>query len=103
MAYNVRILPAAEEDYREILRYFDRRFDSPQAIRTFNRKLREVLTNLTETPRMYPFSSDATLRQRGYRKCLIGHYVALFQIDEAKQIVEIYRIFHGSQNYAKYL
>ena len=42
MAYNVIMLPAAEEDYREILRYLDRRFDSPQAIRAFNQKLREV-------------------------------------------------------------
>ncbi len=103
MAYNVIMLPAAEEDYREILRYFDRRFDSPQAIRTFNKKLQEALTNLTDTPRMYAFSTDEVLRQRGYRKFLIGNYVALFQIDEPKQIVEIYRIFHGSQNYAKYL
>ena len=103
MAYNVIMLPAAEEDYREILRYFDRRFDSPQAIRTFNKKLQEALTSLTDTPRMYAFSTDEVLRQRGYRKFLIGNYVALFQIDEPKQIVEIYRIFHGSQNYAKYL
>ena len=103
MAYNVIMLPAAEEDYREILRYLDRRFDSPQAIRTFNKKLQEALTNLTDTPRMYAFSTDEVLRQRGYRKFLIGNYVALFQIDEPKQIVEIYRIFHGSQNYAKYL
>lgn len=103
MAYNVIMLPAAEEDYREILRYLDRRFDSPQALRAFNQKLRETLENLTETPRMYAFSVDETLRQRGYRKFLIGNYVALFQIDEPNQVVEIYRIFHGSQNYAKYL
>ena len=103
MAYNVIMLPAAEEDYRDILRYFDRRFDSPQAIRSFNEKLREALANLTETPCMYAFSTDETLRQRGYRKFLIGNYVALFQIDEPNQMVEIYRIFHSSQNYAKYL
>ncbi len=29
MAYSVIMLPAAEEDYREILRYLDRRFESP--------------------------------------------------------------------------
>src|SRR5699024_4139264 len=74
MAYNVIMLPAAEEDYREILRYLDRRFDSSQAIRAFNQKLRETLENLTETPRMYAFSVDETLRQRGYRKFLIGNY-----------------------------
>lgn len=103
MAYNVIVLPAAEEDYQEILRYLEHRFDSPQAVRTFNKKLREVLGHLTDTPHMYSFSTDKYLRQRGYRKFLIGNYVAMFQIDETKQVVEIYRIFHGSQNYAKYL
>ena len=103
MAYNVIMLPAAEEDCREILRYLDRRFESPQAIRTVNQRLRDALENLSETPRMYAFSTDEVLRQRGYRKFLIGNYVALFQINEPKQVVEIYRIFHGSQNYAKYL
>ena len=53
MAYSVIMLPAAEEDYREILRYQDRRFESPQAIRTLNQRLREALENLRETPRMY--------------------------------------------------
>ena len=103
MAYNVIMLPAAEEDYREILRYLDRRFESPQAIRTLNQQVREALENLSETPRMYAFSTDEVLRQRGYRKFLIGNYVALFQIDEPNQVVAIYRIFHGSQNYVKYL
>lgn len=103
MAYSVIMLPAAEEDYREILRYLDRRFESPQASRTLNQRLREALENLRETPRMYAFSTDEVLRQRGYHKFLIGNYVALFQIDETNQVVEIYRIFHGSQNYAKYL
>ena len=103
MAYNVIMLPAAEEDYREVLRYLDHRFESPQAIRTLNQRLREALENLRETPRMYAFSTDEVLRQRGYHKFLIGNYVALFQIDETNQVVEIYRIFHGSQNYAKYL
>ncbi len=68
-----------------------------------NQRLREALENLRETPRMYAFSTDEVLRQRGYHKFLIGNYVALFQIDETNQVVEIYRIFHGSQNYAKYL
>ena len=29
--------------------------------------------------------------------------VALFKIDELRNTVEIYRIFHGTQNYTKYL
>ena len=85
MRYNVVLLPAAEDDYQEILRYFERQFDSQQAIRSFVKDFGEVL------------------RQREYRKFLIGRYVALFKIDEPRNTVEIYRIFHGTQNYTKYL
>ena len=58
---------------------------------------------LEETPTIYGYSRDEVLRQREYRKFLIGRYVALFKIDEPRNTVEIYRIFHGTQNYTKYL
>ena len=103
MAYNVILLPAAEDDYQQILRYFEKQFHSPQAIRAFVKDFSAVLLRLQETPAMYSYSREETLRQHGYRKFLIGHYVALFKIEEETSTVEIYRIFHGTQNYAKYL
>ena len=103
MSYNVLLLPAAEDDYQEILRYFERQFDSQQAIRSFVKDFREVLLRLEETPTIYEYSRDEVLRQREYRMFLIGRYVALFKIDEPENAVEIYRIFHGTQNYTKYL
>ncbi|WP_455501279.1 type II toxin-antitoxin system RelE/ParE family toxin [Gemmiger sp.] len=103
MSYSVIFLPAAEEDYQEILRYFEKQFDSQQAIRSFVKDLAEIQLRLEETPAIYGCSRDENLRQRGYRKFLIGRYVALFKINEQRSIVEIYRIFHGTQNYAKYL
>lgn len=103
MNYNAILLPAAEGDYREILLYFERQFDSQQSIRSFIKDFGDVLLRLTETPMIYSYSRDEGLRQHGYRKFLIGRYVALFKIDEEKNTVEIYRIFHGAQNYAKYL
>ena len=103
MRYNVVLLPAAEDDYQEILRYFERQFDSQQAIRSFVKDFGEVLLRLEETPTIYGYSRDEVLRQREYRKFLIGRYVALFKIDELRNTVEIYRIFHGTQNYTKYL
>ena len=98
MRYNVVLLPAAEDDYQEILRYFERQFDSQQAIRSFVKDFGEVLLRLEETPTIYGYSRDEVLRQREYRKFLIGRYVALFKIDEPRNTVEIYRIFHGTQN-----
>ena len=42
MAYNVIMLPAAEDDYGEILLYFEKQFDSKQAIQTFVKDFGEV-------------------------------------------------------------
>ena len=103
MSYNVILLPAAEDDYQEILQYFERQFDSQQAIRSFVKDFGEVLLQLEDTPKIYGYSREAGLRQREYRKFLIGRYVALSIIDEPRNAVEIYRIFHGTQNYTKYL
>ena len=50
MSYNVILLPAAEDDYQEILQYFERQFDSQQAIRSFVKDFGEVLLRLEETP-----------------------------------------------------
>ena len=82
---------------------FERQFDSQQAIRSFVKDFGEVLLRLEETPTIYGYSRDEVLRQREYRKFLIGRYVAFFKIDELRNTVEIYRIFHGTQNYTKYL
>ena len=53
--------------------------------------------NYRHRPRLLRYQDSA------YRKFLIGRYVALFKIDEPENAVEIYRIFHGTQNYTKYL
>ena len=58
---------------------------------------------MQETPEMYEFSQELLLRARGYRKFLIGNYVALYLVDTKNQKVWIARIFHGSQDYQKYL
>ncbi len=71
MAYNVIMLPAAEDDYGEILLYFEKQFDSKQAIQTFVKDFGEVLSRLVENPNIYGYSRDEGLRQRGYHKFLI--------------------------------
>ena len=103
MVYNVVMLPAAEDDYREILLGFEKQLDSRQAIQAFAKELTVVFSRLAENPAIYGYSRDEGLRLGGYRKFLIGKYVALFKIDAQNKLAEIHRILHGSQDYAKYL
>ena len=38
-----------------------------------------------------------------YRKFRMGNYVGVYRVQEEEKRVIILRIFHGSQNYARYL
>ena len=103
MGYEVIVTPYAEQDYGEIVHYLGDVLRSRQAVASFVRRLDECLHHLQETPEMYEFSQEPLLRARGYRKFLIGNYVALYLVDTKNQKVWIARIFHGSQDYQKYL
>ena len=65
--------------------------------------MRFVLQNLQENPGMYALSRDAALQARGYHTFSVKNYVALYLIDEEHKKVWVARIFHGSQNYERYL
>ena len=103
MRYEVIVTPAAEADYAEIVRYLGDVLHSRQAVMSFIERLAEVLQNLQENPGMYALSRDAALQARGYHTFSVKKYVALYLIDEEHKKVWIARIFHGSQNYERYL
>ena len=81
MEYEVIVTPCAEQDYGEIVHYLGDVLHSRQAVASFVRRLDECLHHLQETPEMYEFSQEPLLRARGYRKFLIGNYVALYLVD----------------------
>lgn len=103
MAYEVFLTPAAESDLARILDYLDSQLDASQAVGAFLEKYAEVCEELAEHPQMYRCSQAAELQMRGYRRFLIGKYVALYLVREDRQQVVVARIFHGTQNYTKYI
>lgn len=103
MPYEVLLMPAAEQDLDELLGYLVVQLHAEQAAGNLLKEYGEVVNKLSEFPAMFEFSRVPGHKSRGYRKFLLGDYVALYQIDEDKKVVWIARIFHGSQNYQKYL
>lgn len=103
MAYEVFLTPAAESDLARILDYLNSQFDSPQAVGDFLDKYADVCDELAEHPQMYSYAQAPELQVRGYRRFLIGKYVALYRVREEQQQIVIARIFHGTQDYTKYI
>ncbi|MDD2993421.1 MAG: type II toxin-antitoxin system RelE/ParE family toxin [Pygmaiobacter sp.] len=103
MAYEVFLTPAAESDLARILDYLNVQFGSPQAVGNFLNPYAAVCGELAEHPQMYSHALAPELQARGYRRFLIGKYVALCLVREEQQQIIIARIFHGTQNYTKYI
>lgn len=93
MSYNVRILPIAKAERREIFNYIAER--SPQGTESWEAAYEEALTRLEANPHICPPALeqekfDCDLRQLLF-KTRHGHrYRLIFRVDE--NVVTIYRL-----------
>jgi toxin ParE1/3/4 len=107
--WRVRLAHAAEDDFREIVRWTHQQFGEAQAV-SYAKTLSDSLTCLSEGPAM----SGARRREdiaRGLftlhvaRKGLRGRHFILFRLGRGKdrQIVEVLRILHDAMDLARHI
>ena len=101
MVYKVRMSESSGRDLDEILLYMAEKLANPKAATDFADALEEKYTVLETHPLMFELSQNKRLAQRGYRRFIVGNYVALYLVDEKRQRVNIARIFYGSRDYEK--
>ena len=65
--------------------------------------LLQVLEKLEQFPDLFEAVRNVGQGGKEYRKFLMGNYVGVYRVQEDEKRVIILRIFHGSQNYARYL
>ena len=102
MAYDVILDPKVVDRIDEVADYLTNVLSSPTAASNFLDGLDELVTTLESLPLSYPYSLDARLAARGYRKALVGNYVLLFRVAEAGErsgTVYVTNLFHGPQDY----
>ena len=90
MAYKVTISDSANHDLDEILTYISKTLANPKAAADFAAELEEKYTELETHPFLFEISRNARLAQRGYRRFVIGSYVALYLVNEEQH--EIYSL-----------
>ena len=103
MAYKVAISASAERDIDEIIVYIAEKLANPKAASDFADALEEKYTELEAHPFIFELSRNERLAQAGYRRFVIGNYVALYLVNEELQEVIIARIFYGRRDYEKYI
>ena len=97
--YSLQFTKAASEDFDEIYEYISNILNAPNSAKKLMAEMEEKVLNLCDFPKMYPYSEDLYLKQKGYRKLVVENYVILYLVsDEDKQVV-ISRAFYQAMDY----
>lgn len=99
MGCEAQLALEAQEELAAIVDYLVTTANAPTAAVQLLAALDELLDRIEERPGLYPLSQDPHLAQLGYRKAVVGSYIALYRMTSAGPVVG--HIFHGKQDYAK--
>ena len=95
--YQIRYLPIAEKDLKEILSYIQN--DNPNAALNLLNEIDKSISQLKSFPHKGKTPEDDYLQSKGYRMLVIKTYIVFYVVDENKNEVEIRRILHGKRKY----
>ena len=93
--YRVRLLTAAEQDFKEIIDYI--LADNATAALSIADKIEANLHYLENNPQLGRIPNDDELLRLGYRYLIVLDYLIFYKIEGS--IIYVYRILHGARNY----
>ena len=100
--FTIRLLQAAEEDFKEIITYIA--IDNPPAADAVADRIESSLSNLS-TLSTYPFMGkipkEEELVNMGYRFLIVQDYLIFYTIED--RIIWVHRIIHGARDYLSLL
>ena len=92
MSYRIVYLPDTVADQELIKTYLQQFY--PNTIKKYFNLLKSKTTRL----KIFPYSCPKYDDDPDYRILTVADYLVFYMANEEKKIVEIHRIFHGSQN-----
>lgn len=101
MACDYVLLPRAQEDFEEIVRYLSVELDSKRAAVRFVEEIESKVLLACEYPEMHPLSQMPEVASRGYRVMPVMRYVVLYAYRDGRVVIA--HIFHSLQDYARYV
>jgi len=93
--YTIRLLQAAEEDFKEIITYIA--LDNPTAAESTANKIEKSLSNLSHYPLIGKIPVEKELASMGYRFLIVQNYLIFYTVEENN--VWVHRIIHGARDY----
>ena len=96
-AYNVRISPAAQNDFLDIVEHLETL--SPEAAAQYFELFMEKTGMLATAPESCPLARDTQLRLRGYRMLQIENHIVFYVIKG--KTAELRRILYARRQYER--
>ena len=97
MKYRIKYLPDTVKDRDEIREYLSQYYES--TVKNFFKLLKEKTARLKD----FPYSCPPYEYDPDYRRLVVGDYLVFYIVNENDKVVEIHRIFHGTQNIRRHL
>jgi toxin ParE1/3/4 len=101
--YKVIVSREYHQDLLMILRYLIHDLKSPAAASHFLDAIEETVQGLSTMPYRFELVRDDTLRQQGYRRCLVKNYLLFYKVFEQEKIVQIYRVIYARRIWERLL
>jgi len=95
--YNVRISPAAQNDFLDIADHLSAL--APEEAARYYESFMENMSMLSTAPESCPLARDAQLRLRGYRMLPIENHIVFYVING--KTVELRRILYARRQYER--
>lgn len=97
--YAIRLLQAAQEDFKEIITYIN--LDNPSAAEAVADKIENSLSNLSAYPFIGKIPKEVELTSMGYRFLVVQNYLIFYIIEDCT--IWVHRIIHGARDYLNLL
>lgn len=97
--YTVRLLPIAEEDFKDIISYIAA--DNLSAAESMSEKIEKSLSLLSTYPFIGKTPNEEELANIGYRFLIVQNYLIFYTVED--RIIWVHRIIHGAREYLSLL
>ena len=97
--YEIEFTEDCRDEIRQIYKYIPENLVAKQAPRDLMRKMKNIIMDLAESPKLYMKIEKKDRRKREFRRIVIDNYIILYTIDEDKKTVYISHMYYGRRNY----
>lgn len=97
--YDVKLLPHAYRDLDCIYSYIAETLKEPIIATKLADSLEEAIFSLESMPRRGALRKKGKYTKRGYRQLLVGNFIVLYHIEEAKKQVIIVTVHYSKSHF----